>query len=253
MSRTVKCFAKTITEQNQENNISVNAPATRRDPVTHMLFDMDGLLLDTERTYTAVTQKIVGRFGKTFDWSIKRHMLGRPAMDSARYLVQALALPISAATYLAERNGLLREGFAACDALPGAEKLVRHLHRHAIPIAVATSSARDLFAVKITRHAAWFGLFDVVVSGDDPAIARGKPAPDIFVIAAARLGAEPGATLVFEDSPLGLEAGRAAHMRVVAVPDPNMDKACYLGADLIIDSLLEFAPEAYGLPAYKTR
>lgn len=228
----------------------MNAAATRRDPVTHILFDLDGLLLDTERIYTEATQKIVGRFGKTFDWSLKRHMLGRPALDSARYLVQGLALPISAEAYLAERNGLLREGFAACAARPGAIKLVRHLHRHGIPMAVATSSARDLFEVKITRHTAWVGLLNVVVCGDDPAIARGKPAPDIFVIAASRLGAEPASTLVFEDSPLGLEAGIAANMRVVAVPDPNMDKTRYPGADLIIDSLLAFAPEAYGLPAY---
>ena len=219
-------------------------------PITHVLFDLDGLLLDTERIYTTVTQKIVGRFGKTYDWGLKRNMIGRPAMDSARYLVEALALPISAQAYLDERNGLLRAGFAVCEAMPGAEKLVRHLHRHGVPMAVATSSARDLFEVKTARHAAWFGLFDVVVCGDDPAIARGKPAPDIFRIAAARLGAGAGSTLVFEDSPLGLEAGVAANMRVVAVPDPNMDKARYRQADLIIDSLTEFAPERYGLAAY---
>ena len=225
-------------------------PSDKLIPITQVLFDLDGLLLDTERIYTVVTQKIVGRFGKTFDWSLKRNMIGRPAMDSARYLVEALALPISAQAYLDERNGLLRDGFAACEAMPGAEKLVRHLHRHGIPIAVATSSARDLYAVKTTRHGSWFRLFDLVVSGDDPAIARGKPAPDIFLLAASRLGGEAASTLVFEDSPLGLEAGVAAHMRVVAVPDPNMDKAHYPAADLIIDSLLEFAPQRYGLAAY---
>ncbi len=223
---------------------------TTRPPVTHILFDMDGLLLDTEIIYTAITRKIVGRFGKVYDWDLKGNMIGRPAMDSARYLVQALQLPISAEEYLAERNALLRADFAACEAMAGAEKLIRHLHRHNIPMAVATSSNRELFEIKTTRHTAWFELFEVVVSGDDPAIVRGKPAPDIFTIAAARLGAEPAATLVFEDSPLGLEAGIAANMRVVAIPDPNMDKARYPGADLIIDSLLEFAPQAYGLPAH---
>ena len=219
-------------------------------PVTQVLFDLDGLLLDTERIYTEVTQKIVSRFGKTFDWSVKGNLIGRPALDSANYLVEALALPISASAYLSERNALLRAGFATCEALPGAEKLVRHLHRHAIQMAIATSSARDLFDLKISRHSAWIGLVDGVVTGDDPAIGRGKPAPDIFRIAAERLGASPAATLVFEDSPLGLEAGVAANMRVVAVPDPNMDKARYPGADLILDSLLEFAPQRYGLPAF---
>ena len=218
--------------------------------VTHVLFDVDGLLLDTETIYTEVTQKIVGRFGKTFDWRYKSNMIGRRAMDSARYLVRALELPLSAESYLAERNGLLRERFAACEALPGAEKLVRHLHRHHIPMAVATSSNRDLYELKITRHDAWFDLFEVVVSGDDAAVTQGKPAPDIFTVAASRLGAEPGSTLVFEDSPSGLEAGLAAQMRVVVVPNPNMDKSRYPGADLIIDSLLQFAPQTYGLPKF---
>ena len=85
---------------------------------------------------------------------------------------------------------------------------------------------------------------------DDPAIGRGKPAPDIFIIAAQRLGADAAGTLVFEDSPLGVEAGIAARMRVVAVPDRRMDKGCYGGADLIIDSLVEFVPGGYGLPGY---
>ncbi len=219
-------------------------------PVTQVLFDVDGLLLDTETIYTAVTSRIVGRFGKVFDWRYKGNMIGRPALDSARYLVQALNLPISAEEYLAERDDLLRRNFAACEALPGAEKLVRHLHRHHIQMAVATSSSRDLFDLKITRHADWFALFDAVVSGDDPAVARGKPAPDIFRVAADRLGAAPDSTLVFEDSPAGLAAGLAANMRVIAVPDPNMDKSRYAGAEAILGSLREFVPQNYGLPAY---
>ncbi|MDD9857761.1 MAG: HAD-IA family hydrolase [Gammaproteobacteria bacterium] len=219
-----------------------------RPPATHILFDMDGLLLNTEIIYTAVTREIVGRFGKTYDWDLKAQMIGRPALDSARFLVEQLQLPISAGQYLAERCKLSQRAFAACDALPGAERLVRHLHRHRVPMAVATSSGRDLFNLKTARHRAWFDLMDTVVCGDDPQVARGKPAPDIFIAAAARLGADPESTLVFEDSPQGLAAGLAARMRVIAVPDPNMEKSRYAGADLIIDSLPEFAPEAYGLP-----
>ncbi len=225
-------------------------PRAPASAVTHLLFDMDGLLLDTETIYTEATQKIVARFGKRYDWDLKRHMIGRPSIDSARFLVQALALPLSPEDYLAERNDLLRGGFSACDALPGAEKLIRHLHRHDVPMAVATSSNRDLYDLKTTRHTAWFDLFQLVVTGDDPQIAHGKPAPDIFNLAAARLGATPASTLVFEDSPLGLQAGIAAQMRVIAVPDPEMNKAHYPGADLIIDSLLEFTPEDYGLPGF---
>jgi pseudouridine-5'-monophosphatase len=219
-------------------------------PVKHVIFDMDGVLLDTEIIYTRITQQIVGRFGKTYDWSIKGLLIGRPSTESAKDLVAMLDLPISPQQYIDERNDLLKEAFPYCEPMPGAEKLVRHLHRQGIPVAVATSSNRDLFATKTTRHQEWFSLFDQVVTGDDPEIGQGKPAPDIFLVTASRIGASPVSTIVFEDAPSGLAAGIAAGMRVIAVPDPNMEKARYAGADRILDSLEQFDPVEYGLSPY---
>ena len=224
----------------------MNNPA----PITHALFDMDGLLLDTEVIYTEVTQKIVSRFGKQYDWSLKANMIGRKAIDSARYLVRELDLPITAEMYLEERNGLLAEGFANTKALPGAKRLIEHLHSHEVPIALATSSNRALYEIKASGHRQWFDHFNIVVTGDDPEVSDGKPAPDIFLVAAKRLGADPAATLVFEDAPSGLQAATAAKMRAVVVPDPNMDKGRYFEADLILDSLNDFDPDRYGLPPY---
>jgi pseudouridine-5'-monophosphatase len=220
------------------------------NPVEFALFDVDGLLLDTEIIYTEVTQQIVNRFGKTFDWSIKANMLGRAAIDSARYLVEALDLPIPAEQYLDERNSLLRERFAGSGELPGAQTLVKHLHQHKVPIAVATSSSYELFEIKKTRHGHWFDLFDTVVSGDHPEVRQAKPAPDIFNVAARNLGADPAHTLIFEDAPSGLAAGLAAGMRVIVVPDPNMDRSRYQGAEEMLSSLDQFDPVRYGLPAY---
>ena len=217
------------------------------EPVTHALFDMDGLLLDTEIIYTQVTQKIVGRFGKTFDWSIKSNMIGRRAEESSRYLVNALALPISPEDYLQQRDVLLKQAFPSCAELPGARKLISHLSSRGIPIAVASSSSREMYELKTQNHP-WFSLFDVVVTGDDPDIDQGKPAPDIFLRAAALIDATPARTLVFEDAPAGLAAATAAGMRAVVVPDPNMDRSRYPGAALILDSLLEFSPADFGLP-----
>ncbi len=223
---------------------------TVKTPVEYALFDVDGLLLDTEIIYTEVTQQIVSRFGKTFDWSIKANMLGRAAIDSARYLVEALELPIAAEQYLEERNNLLRKRFAGSKEMPGARPLVKHLHQHNIPIAVATSSSFELFEIKKTLHGDWFDLFDMVVSGDHPEVSQAKPSPDIFNVAAKKLGADPAHTLVFEDAPSGLAAGIAAGMRVIVVPDPNMDKNRYQGAEQILSSLNQFDPGLYGLPAY---
>lgn len=219
--------------------------------ITHLIYDMDGLLLDTEGIYTEVTRMIVGRFGRTFDWSIKQHMIGRPALESAQYLVETLALPITPEQYLEERETLLLERFPRAEPLPGAERLVRHLHARGVPQALATSSTREFFELKTRRHRDWFALFDAVVTGDDPEVRQGKPAPDIFLTAARRLGADPECCLVFEDAPSGMHAARAAGMRVVVIPDPNMNRDVYGAAHEILDSLVEFVPERWGLPAFE--
>jgi pseudouridine-5'-monophosphatase len=225
-------------------------PGQRRPCVRQVIYDMDGLLLDTEGFYTEVTQEIVGRYGKVFDWSVKSAMIGRPAIESARHLVKALDLPLRPEEYLEEREKLLETRFPRAGALPGAERLIRHLHAHRVPQAVATSSTRRFFELKTTLHRDWFELFESVVTGDDPQVKRGKPAPDIFLAAAERLGADPAGCLVFEDAPSGTQAALAAGMSVVAVPAPEMDRSRYEGCHDVLDSLSDFDPEGWGLPAF---
>jgi pseudouridine 5'-phosphatase len=211
----------------------------RLRPVSHVIFDMDGVLLDTETLYTEATQHIVGRFGKTYDWSVKANMIGRPAMDSARYLVETLALPISPDEYLSERAVIFEKLMPTAEAMPGARELTTFLAARGIPMAVASSSSRAMFDLKTTRHRKWFTTFDVVVLGDDARVHRGKPAPDIFLVAAGALGASTDRCLVIEDAPAGVDAARAAGMQVVAIPDPGMDRSRLVHADLVLDSLIE--------------
>src|SRR5207248_3753863 len=192
--------------------------------ITHVVYDMDGLLLDTERFYTQVTQTIVGRYGHTFDWSLKSRMIGKKAIDSARILVEALKLPIAPEEYLREREAHLDALFPTVEPMPGARRLTAHLARHGIPQAVASSSRRRDFELKVSRHREWFACFECVVLGDDPEVTRGKPAPDIFLAAANRLGARPDQCLVLEDAPSGVQAACAAGMPVVAVPNPEMNR-----------------------------
>lgn len=212
----------------------------------YVIFDMDGVLLATEQIYTDVTRDIVGRWGKTFDWSIKSNMVGRPSIESARYLVKTLDLPIEPEEYLREREAAFQTRMPEAEPMPGAVELVRGLSERGVPMAVATSSHRHMFDLKTRRHREWFRLFDCVVLGDDPRIGRGKPAPDIFLLAAKELGADPETCLVFEDAPSGVEAARAAGMLVVGLPDPGLDPARLAGAHHVTRSLTEIRPSDIG-------
>ena len=216
--------------------------------VTGVIYDMDGLLLDTESFYTRVSQTIAARYGKVYDWSLKSRMMGQRAADSAKLFTESLNLPITPEEYLAVRTPMLEELFPQAEPMPGAFRLTQHLHHHAVPQAVATSSNRRHFELKSSRHRSWFSIFDCVVIGDDPAVRRGKPAPDMFLLAAERIGTPPAACLVFEDALVGVDAACAAGMPVIAVPDPHLSPELFGAADQVLRSLDEFDPAAWGLP-----
>jgi pseudouridine-5'-monophosphatase len=131
--------------------------------------------------------------------------------------------------------------------MPGARALTAALAARAVPQAVATSSGRRLFDLKTAQHREWFRVFDAVVLGDDPRLHRGKPAPDIFLLAAKELGVDPASCLVFEDATVGVAAARAAGMQVIAVPDPENDPRPFADADLVLPSLEAVTPELLGV------
>jgi len=211
---------------------------------------MDGLLLDTEGIYTEVTQQIVGEYGKVFDWSVKEKIIGRRSIQAAEIIVESLDLPISPQDYLDSRKDVLLEKFKDTEALPGAKEMTTHFFKLGIPQALATSSSSPMFEAKFEKHKKWFSQFAQIVRGDDPELKEGKPAPDIFLLAANRVGVDPAECLVFEDAPTGTEAALAAGMSVVVVPDPNMNHCHYKNASQIISSLKDFDPEYWGLPKF---
>ena len=218
--------------------------------ISCLIYDMDGLLLDTEGIYTEVTQQIVGEYGKVFDWSVKGKIIGRRAVQAAEIIVESLDLPITPQDYLDSRKNVLLEKFKDTAPLPGAKEMTTHFFDLGIPQALATSSSSPMFEAKFEKHKKWFSQFTQIVRGDDPELKEGKPAPDIFLLAAKRLGVDPAECLVFEDAPTGTEAALAAGMSVVVVPDPNMDHCHYKNASQIISSLKDFDPEYWGLPKF---
>lgn len=218
--------------------------------ITHVIFDMDGLLLNTEPLYTAAAEAITARFGKEFTWAVKSLMIGKKAADSTAIIIRELDLPLTVEEYLALRKPLVEKLFPAAQPMPGALRLTRHLHNQGVPQAVATSSDPHHFGLKTSRHREWFSIFDQIVFAEDPLVKHGKPAPDVFLLTAQRLTAQPGNCLVLEDAPAGVEAALAAGMKAVAVADPNLDRSAFPGAHEVLRSLDDFVPERWGLPAY---
>lgn len=222
--------------------------------ITHVVFDMDGLLLDTESFYTLVQEKILARFGKTFDWSLKPKLMGRKAIESAKIFVEesGIADQLTPEAFLVEREAMLQDLFPNCEQMPGAERLISHLHANGIPMAVATGSHKRHFALKTQKHGELFSMMHHVVMGDDPEVKKGKPSPDGFLAAARRFetNVDPSNVLVFEDAPVGVAAAKNAGMSVVMVPDPKLDSSYLKDADEILTSLLDFNPSNWGLPPF---
>lgn len=216
--------------------------------ITHLIYDFDGLLLDTEPIYCQVYGMIASRYGKTFTPALHRKIMGRQALDCAQILVDDLALPLTVEGHMEARDQLIYDLLPEALPMPGAVEMTRRFAELGVPQAIATSSAAVTFKLKTQRYQDWLAIFEVIVLGSDPAVKRSKPAPDSFLVAAQRLGADPANCLVFEDSPAGVEAGKQAGMSVVAVPAAHMNRQSYEKADEIIERLADFEPQRWHLP-----
>ncbi|KAI5924728.1 HAD-like protein [Camillea tinctor] len=219
-------------------------PSTNRPsfpPVRACLFDMDGLLINTEDLYTECANAVLQRHGRPpMPWSVKAQLMGVPGGSNSDAFHAWAQLPISRDQYRAEQAAEQRRRFPACAPLPGAQKLLHDLRSAdagVVHMALATSSERRNYELKTSR-ADTRALLETIplrhhVLGDDPRVraGRGKPAPDIYLLALESLNAAlpagarpiaPQECLVFEDSVLGVEAGRRAGMRAVWVPHPGL-------------------------------
>ncbi|XP_005108965.1 pseudouridine-5'-phosphatase [Aplysia californica] len=229
----------------------MDSPAVK---ITHVIFDVDGLIIDTERVYTECLEEICAEYGCEFTWEIKSQQMGKKEREAAQVLIDALKIPMTVDEYVHKLKARLEVKLPSVPLMPGAEKLIRHLHNNNIPIALASGSDGWGFKRKTAGHKELFALFHhTVLSSDDPDVKHGKPAPDCFLVAAKRFGDDPNPAeiLVFEDAPNGAEAGVAAGMHVVWVPDPRADRTVLQDrVDQTLDSLEQFRPERFGLPAY---
>lgn len=220
---------------------------------THCIFDLDGTLLNTESVYSIVTEGILKRYGYTYDDNLRKKVMGLTGKQMWQVTTKELKIDTPWEDLLAEYRNRSLDLLRTCGLLPGVEKLIRHLSEHKIPISIASSTTVKLYKHKTELHKNLFSLFDhVVCGGSDSEVKSNKPHPDVFLICASRFRNKPSPSkcLVFEDAPNGITAAISAGMQCVAIPNEGLPKQMVNHATLVLNTLKEFKPEEFGLPAF---
>jgi HAD superfamily hydrolase (TIGR01509 family) len=203
------------------------------------ILDFDGLIVDTETPIFEAWRTVYARRGQELGLGLWQHALGtHGGFDPYAHLGALLGETLPHDALLEEVQVLNR---AACDAqplLPGVEDVLSAARALGLGTAVASSSTRGWVEGWLSRHGIR-ALFDVLCGRED--VAQVKPAPELFLLAAERLGVPPAACVVFEDSPNGMRAARAAGMLCVAVPNALTRELALPDPDLVVSSLAEYS------------
>lgn len=203
-----------------------------------VVFDLDGLLLDSEEVWDDVREAYVRAYERPYTPETQRAMMGMSSAEWSRYLHDEVGIPDEPEAINDEVvRRMLARYREQLPLVPGAVDAVHRLEAR-YPLALASSSNRPLIDA-VLELAGLTGSFRATVSSEE--VGRGKPAPDVYLEAARRLGAAPERCTAVEDSHAGIRSARAAGMRVVAIPNrryPPDDDALAL-ADVVLGSLDE--------------
>jgi HAD superfamily hydrolase (TIGR01509 family) len=203
-----------------------------------VVFDLDGVLLQSEEVWDAVRERYVQERGGRYDEQVQRAMMGMSAPEWSRFLHDEAGVPDDPETINRDVVARMLEAYRRkLPLLPGAEDAVRRAAA-AFPLALASSSNREVFEAAL-ELAGLAGCFRATVSSEE--VERGKPAPDVYLEAARRLDVEPEQCTAVEDSHAGIRSAKTAGMRVIAIPNasyPPDEEALQL-ADAVVGSLDE--------------
>jgi HAD superfamily hydrolase (TIGR01509 family) len=206
-------------------------------PLHAVVFDLDGLMLNTEDLYDLVGERILARRGQQFTAELKRAMMGRPSQVALQIMIDRHQLQ-DTVDQLEQESDVLFAEILATDLAPlaGLESLLDALEAAALPKAIATSSRRSFTQTVLSR----FDLeprFAFLLTSED--VVQGKPHPEIYLKAASRLRVPPQQMLVLEDSENGCRAAVAAGAYTVAVPSSHSHHHDFRGVALAADSLAD--------------
>jgi HAD superfamily hydrolase (TIGR01509 family) len=208
-----------------------------------VVFDLDGVLLDSEEIWDRAREELARERGGRWHNRAQRDMMGMSSTEWSRYMADVIGLPEPPEEINREVVHRLTELYREeLPAIAGAREAVERLAAR-WPLGLASSSNRELIDLALellgVEH-----LFTATVSSEE--VARGKPAPDVYLEAARRLGVDPTTAAAVEDSHNGILSAKAAGMRVIAIPNAHFppDEDALAAADVVLDSLAELTVEA---------
>ena len=214
-----------------------------RYPVRAVIFDLDGTLIDSEPNYLLADQELLARYGIPFPEEDKRRYIGGSNLDMMQDLVRRYGLPASPEALAEEKNAIYLEiAEHATRLYPEMKRFLDLLVARGVPVAVASGSGPEVIR-RLLASVGLAGTFGHLVSAEE--VPRGKPAPDVFLETARRLGVPPETCVVVEDSRPGVEAAHRAFMRCIAVPylaDKPLPPAFELADHLCADGMESFDP-----------
>lgn len=203
-----------------------------------VIFDLDGTLIESEEVWEDVRRRFVITHGGRWRDDAQTTMIGMRTAEWAQYIHETLTVPLPADTIARDVvDGVVRRMNANVPVLPGAEGALKRLARD-FRLALATSASLPV-AETVLARTGWHVYFSTVVSAD--AVARGKPAPDVYLRALELLGAHPQQTAAVEDSANGIRSAHSAHLSVIAVPNRSFppDAMALAQATCVLNGLEE--------------
>lgn len=204
-------------------------------PYTTFIFDMDGLMVNTEPISYGVWQRLLADYDCTLSEEVHSHMIGRRLVESAQMVLDTYPLPLTLAQLMAERNARYDQALAqGVPEMPGLRELLAALAQRHIPWGVATSSPRA-HALAVLAQLQLTAVCQAIAAGDE--VAQGKPAPDLYLLAAQRLGTPPTRCIALEDSAPGCRAAAAAGLYSIAIPHSQTAGASFTCARAVLPSL----------------
>lgn len=192
-----------------------------------VIFDLDGLLIDSEPVFYHIFQEIVGEYGYEFSLEIYiRQYSGKTSVQNITQLITSYELPMTVEEGLRKEVEIEKRLTAQGVALKrGARELLAYLKAHGFRIAIASSSTKERAFLILRQHGV-DGYFEESVFAHE--VAKGKPDPEVFLKASAKLGMKPEECLVLEDSGAGIQAADAARIPVICIPDMKKPSQQYL-------------------------